>query len=412
MKLSLPGGLLLILAFMPVHHTYSAPHIPTDSAHMLDQQTEEVLDLISRAELKQARVLARQLAAQFPNYALGQLLSAELESAAAFKPLMAADSAPMSQTLVNLLLEAKYRLNERAKEISVANRLPSEIIQVGAHIKQLLMVDLQQSNLQYWVTSHGVPTLVRQHYVSSGKAGFGKQVEGDHKTPLGIYAINGLLSDQSLPDLYGSGALTLNYPNALDKHLGRTGSGIWLHGIPHAWRSRAPRSSEGCVTMSNDHMLTLKQHLAPEDTVVVLSHNLEWEDEAVQSARRQQFRELFRQYQRAWTHRDKSRLLALYEAPKQFLERLDQAHGMHKVTAGSTKADLGSSDYLTQLALVQAEDISLYLNPSLSTRIEQEMLVMEARFGTLSEVQLTVYWAKGRDGKWRIVTDQREGLDT
>ena len=40
--------------------------------------------------------------------------------------------------------------------------------------------------------------------ISIGKEGFGKQVEGDRKTPVGIYQITSFLKDEKLDDYYGS----------------------------------------------------------------------------------------------------------------------------------------------------------------------------------------------------------------
>src|SRR3546814_8483534 len=50
---------------------------------------------------------------------------------------------------------------------------------------------------------------------------------------------------RKLPDFYGDGAYPLNYPNEWDKHEGRKGYGIWLHGTPSTTYSRPPRASDG-----------------------------------------------------------------------------------------------------------------------------------------------------------------------
>jgi murein L,D-transpeptidase YafK len=67
------------------------------------------------------------------------------------------------------------------------------------------------------------------YYVTIGKNGAGKNVEGDKRTPLGLYFAGSKLK-QPLDDFYGDGAYPLNYPNELDQRHNRSGSGIWLHG--------------------------------------------------------------------------------------------------------------------------------------------------------------------------------------
>ena len=263
-------------------YAHAAPHQSRDSSVAMDNQIAATLDSLAYGNLSEARVLARQLSKQFPKFALGHLLSAELEATAAFQDVRASNLAPMNQRLIDLLLEAQSRLKAaRTQRTSIDQNtsstlsvLPSSVIQMGTDLESLLVVDLNNSTINHIVGTDASPTIIRQHYIGSGKAGFGKEVEGDNKTPLGVYTITGKRHDSTLPDLYGSGALTLNYPNALDRYLGRTGYGIWIHGVPHAQRSRAPRSSEGCVTMSNDHLLSLMQQIEPAESLVVLTLSL------------------------------------------------------------------------------------------------------------------------------------------
>ena len=58
-----------------------------------------------------------------------------------------------------------------------------------------------------------------------------KQKEGDLKTPIGAYKLTQKLT--KLDPFYGPLALTTNYPNLYDKIQGKTGHGIWIHGVPN-----------------------------------------------------------------------------------------------------------------------------------------------------------------------------------
>ncbi len=407
----LVAGLLLVASVQ------AAPHEPLNSSTALDKQISTTLSLIADGDLTQARVLARQIAWRFPDFALGQLISAELESTAAFGNILTHGADPMSQPLMALLLEAQARLssgqpdNKRLTDAQEQSVLPESVIQLGSHNSQLILVDLQASTLSQITTNNRIPSLIRQHYIGSGKAGFGKQIEGDNKTPLGIYAITGLRSDASLPDLYGSGALMLDYPNALDRYLGRTGSGIWLHGVPHAQRSRSPRSSEGCVTMSNDHLLRLKQQIVPSDTLVVLGQNFQWSDQAARQSRQREFQQLFTRYQQGWTEANHEALMALYHDAEQLDQRVDST-GAYSVSV--TDGSSASQRYIKELANVAVEDVTLVLNPlqqGLFVTETEPYLLMQTRFGRLNEHQITLFWRQQSDGRWRIVTEQWDGLD-
>lgn len=273
----------------------AAPHVALDGIAQLDAQSAATLELMVDGDLQRAAVLARQLARRFPRFPLGQLLHAELSSLAALDGTWVDGDWPWSPALLELLLEARARLESAAREPlrpgpSPAASAPASpdapetallplptvtapapFLQVGNGVHHLVLVDLERSRLSLHDVRGGQSVHVSDHYVASGSAGFGKRREGDRKTPLGLYRIDGVHEDAALPDLYGSGALVLDYPNALDRALGRTGSGIWLHGVPHASLSRPPHSSEGCVTMSNEHVTALRRRIDPDATLVALS---------------------------------------------------------------------------------------------------------------------------------------------
>ena len=114
------------------------------------------------------------------------------------------------------------------------------------------------------------------YYISVGQSGVDKLIEGDLRTPLGVYYITNSLDPAKLPDLYGAGALPINYPNALDLKRGKTGSGIWLHGSPSEQFARPPLASEGCVVLSNPDLQALLAKVSIRTTPVVIAAELHW----------------------------------------------------------------------------------------------------------------------------------------
>jgi len=103
--------------------------------------------------------------------------------------------------------------------------------------------------------------LVEMHPVTTGKNLGDKEREGDAKTPEGLYYFTRIIPPKDLPKMYGGIAVVLNYPNPYDKYLGKTGSGIWLHGSDEEDRNKLPFSTRGCIVAENK---ALKKEILPK----------------------------------------------------------------------------------------------------------------------------------------------------
>lgn len=383
-------------------------------SNRLDALTEQTLERMLSGDWVTATQLAEKLVESFPDFALGQLILAETHTVSALSEPLLSSLPDYSTVLIDLLLEARARLQRLEPSGNAVsngdNQLPTEIVQVGKHIDHVVLVDLSTSNLYLFDTTTAMPKLIKKHYISSGSSGFGKLFEGDLKTPLGIYRIHGFRSDDSLPSLYGSGALMLNYPNALDRSLGRSGSGIWLHGNPPSNRSRSPRSSEGCVTMANDHLLDLSEQINLSRTSVVLTDSIQWQNLSHAAIQRDRFQELFNQYRNAWLSNDIVDLVSLY-MPDALPSSIRYAGG-----ASARKAASEISTYsqllapagidLNALKNTRISDITLMLNPS--SEDAQSHLVMDFELGDSSSTRITLYWEQNTAGFWQI---KREEID-
>ena len=427
MKCKLWRGLILIVLILGAHNALARPHQALTSVEALDEQIEACLVYLSEGKIGQARLLARQMAWRFPDFALGQLIYAELSAVSALKDVSIADHLPMDRNVTELLLEAQRRLNatrEHSADMDLPSRdvqsppqWPGNLIQAGKHLSQLVVADLNSSVLYTWQLDQQHSTLVHQHYIGSGEGGFGKQLEGDLKTPLGVYTINGFLADASLPDLYGAGALTLDYPNTLDQYLGRTGYGIWLHGVPSNQLSRTPYSSEGCVTMSNEHLQRLAGELDPSSTRVILTDTVAALDSTQRATLANQFQLLFKQYQQAWIEGSEKQLMGLYTDQQYLRQRLDSGSGtgsnpLRKVTSNTVPSGAAGQQFESLLfwqafSEIQVEDVSIFLNPELDTEqpSDSSTVIIDAIFGTASEYQITTYWSQNETGQWRVLTE-------
>ena len=160
------------------------------------------------------------------------------------------------------------------------NTLPRQILALGKSVKKALLID-KKANRMYVFSrqeSGGLFEEVTDYYITTGKLVGDKSVKGDLRTPEGVYFVTSWISPDKLPSKYGIGAFPVNYPNELDKHNGKTGYGIWLHGTDKGYYSRPPRDSEGCVVLTNIDLESLKSEIIPGLTPVVITDKVEWID--------------------------------------------------------------------------------------------------------------------------------------
>ncbi len=260
-----------------------------------------VYALMAASQGDKALEEAERLTRDVPHFALAQLAYADLLKArtaplpsfgAASLPAATAprrDGAPVTEAtpaerLQDLSAEARARVGG-VTHVPPPGTVPAQFVFLAPEVRFAIAVDALRSRLYLFENSPSGPVLKRDYYASVGKLGISKRIEGDLRTPLGVYFVTSLLPKERLADRYGVSALTLNYPNQYDRLQGRTGSGIWLHGVESATFSRAPLATDGCVAVSNPDLRELTRMVGRQNTPVVISERLDWVQRgAVQTA--------------------------------------------------------------------------------------------------------------------------------
>jgi murein L,D-transpeptidase YafK len=279
-----------------------------------DRQLVNSLLAISQSRMPEALSAVDQLTRQHPNFRLAQLVKGDLLLARA-KPLQTLGDTGNSRNanLEQLRDEARQRVRA-ATDSPPDDKIPVYLLNLDDGYRHALVVDANRSRLYVYENRNGLPFRVADYYVTIGKAGAGKQKEGDNRTPIGIYTISGFKSPRELTDFYGSGAFTLSYPNEWDTRQGRDGHGIWIHGSPGNTYSRSPRASEGCVVLANDDLTRLGQYVQSGKTPVVIAEQVEWVAYEALDARRSDLAAALDQWRHDWESRDTARLLGHYSA--------------------------------------------------------------------------------------------------
>lgn len=277
----------------------------------------EVYRLIGSARMRDALAKAEQLVAKYPHFQLAQLVYGDLLSGQT-RPLarlgdVVPDGMPTAAAvqLDELRQESQLRL-KALRERPPAKTIPSQFLTLSPRNQHAIAVDASQSRLYLFENTAQGLRLIADYYISLGKAGIEKAVEGDLRTPLGVYYITGTLNRANLKDFYGAGALPINYPNPLDLSRGKTGGGIWLHGTPPGQFVRPPLATDGCVVLANPDLERILRTVEPRTTPVVIAQKLAWVAPQAAHTEAKAFEGVLDAWRAAKSSGDLNRLLGFY----------------------------------------------------------------------------------------------------
>jgi len=369
----------------------------------IDGQTPEgqliqTYQLLARGEEGQAFALVEQLVRRQPDFALAQMVYGTLllarsgQGEAVERQLAAAGSAKSSDPAALLRTEARLRLAALV-ERPPQDALPEQMFGLSPSVRHAIMVDTSRARLYLFENSAQGLRLVRDSYISIGKLGTGKLVEGDQRTPLGTYYV-GLRRDEAA-SRYGAAALPLNYPNEIDRLAGRGGTSIWLHGERAGNYARSPQSTDGCIVLSNDEMRLLAETVTPRETPVLVMDKIRWvKKNSVSSppALDAGFESAFEQWQQARLRQDAAALRQLYEP-------------------GLQRGSDSSSDKLeTNLARMARQELPVQSLERLSVLPGQHaepVLIVTYREQSAQDERARLkrqYWRE-QNGQWKIFFD-------
>ncbi|MBN1114298.1 MAG: L,D-transpeptidase family protein, partial [Oligoflexia bacterium] len=158
---------------------------------------------------------------------------------------------------------------------------------------ELVIVSKSKGQLRIIKNSKNNFLTVEEIFVSYGKKPGDKKLSGDKKTPAGAYFVTEIIPRQELKDMYGAGALPLNYPNPIDELTGKKGNSIWIHGTDNTERLSSLNNTNGCLVMNNDRFNSLVRHIRLNKTPVLITD--EFTDVHLRKTRRRDFRIVARQ---------------------------------------------------------------------------------------------------------------------
>ncbi|MBU0515641.1 MAG: L,D-transpeptidase family protein [Proteobacteria bacterium] len=117
---------------------------------------------------------------------------------------------------------------------------------------------------------HKRTTLVRTYSCATGENPGNKLLEGDRRTPEGVYFFIKVFRDNKVT-IFGKQAWHINYPNPVDRLRGRKGNGIYIHGTN---KPLLPRSTKGCIALRQQDLDHLSRRIRLYWTPVVVTKRL------------------------------------------------------------------------------------------------------------------------------------------
>jgi murein L,D-transpeptidase YafK len=274
-------------------------------------------------------------------------------------------------------------------------RMPAYLLQLPDSVTDIFVADTASARFhRYARTGQGLE-LVESTYMSIGENGVGKEREWDRKTPLGIYFVADRLDTSRMHEKYGVIAFPLDYPNILDRQEGRSGNGIWLHGVQPGAQRRPAFDTDGCVALPNEDLSRLKDRIAPTVTPVVVVRNIRWSTEDDRARITRELNDAVSEWTHALAADDPAAYLALYSPDFSYRGLSRDEWQAFRTTSfrerGRARVSIGDL-----LLLAEPEEPGVYLS-----RFRQRIEV-----GTRSTASVKrLYWRRGSDGRLRIIAE-------
>ena len=358
-----------------------------------------VIETMQNGHLDPARILVESLLTDYPHSRTAKLLYADILATQGGRlplgerTIHTRERAALDDLQNQLQVRWRYQSSQSKPN---DNLLPSRLLLPGRDTHYLIYVDLPESRLYVYRHHKGRLVHLHNYYVTIGKNGIGKQIEGDRKTPVGVYRITSFIPDAELPPRYGPGALPIDNPNSIDRMTQRTGYGIWLHGTEPGYVNRGPYASDGCVTLSNHEFEHLREITGnATDIPVILDHAPVWLTRKDLPKRRANAIAAVQQWHSSWLRIDKAGLAKVYRA-------MNAAHLEEALRNPSQERPL--SPLTADWNYPTIPDIELMGYPH---SIETFLARLTFKNADGSRLIINQYWQHDANKNWQVMAERR-----
>ncbi len=370
---------------------------PTSMATGENYETRvmRTVDAIVESDLSASLEGLEALVRQYPNSKLGHLLLGDLLAARAGTPDLISRFSGDRHQLDGLRDELASRwMQVNGQTPAARGMIPDDLILSSPEERYILVADASHARLYVYENTGTDYRLAADFYMTIGREGMVKNVEGDLRTPEGVYFVTAYLPGEGLPPRYGPGAFPIDYPNEYDRQLKRTGYGIWIHGTEPDFINKVPLASDGCLSLSNTEFNRIRRYISTDSTTpVIISRTFNWIDPATLNSRKSSALELLGQWERDWESLDTEQYLAHYSRTdlRNYDEFADQKRQTNR-----------NKEYVE----LELSDLSIYGYPG-----DEKMLLVSFTQDYRSDNYHSVmrkrqYWVN-RDDHWQIINESR-----
>ncbi|MGZ3695870.1 MAG: L,D-transpeptidase family protein [Bdellovibrionota bacterium] len=165
----------------------------------------------------------------------------------------------------------------------------------------VVVVDKKSHQLHLANYNDGKLDIVQTFRATMGKTVGDKLMEGDLKTPEGIYDFLFLKRPPQLGKKFGPLAIYVGYPNSMDKGGAKTGFDIMVHGTDDPARLEKQYDSLGCVVLDNDNVKVVSENVAMKQTKIIITKDF---SQLQNTPRLERAKGFFDKWIKAWSGKD------------------------------------------------------------------------------------------------------------
>ena len=286
--------------------------------------------------------------------------------------------------------------------------LPQTLMQMDDYLtKYVLLVEKSSHTLRLYENNQTFPKLVKKFKVATGKNKGNKFVQGDRKTPEGIYYLRQFHSAEKLDNMYGSiakqygaGAFTSNYPNYLDKIAQKTGGGIWLHSTDDNSRINKGLDSRGCVVVVDEDLKEISKYINLKNTPMIISENINFLSRETWDENRRNIQNTLKDWQKAWSTENFNKYISHY-SKKLFQDPVRGKFHSFKRYKKSVFANAGQPK-------IEFSNLSLFRHKDYVVAT----MIQNYKSSTIKDTgKKTVYLVRDKDYQWKIVHERWSAMD-
>jgi len=172
----------------------------------------------------------------------------------------------------------------------------------------ILACDKSQSNLLLYKNENGHFEQKKEYSAFTGKKQGDKQREGDLKTPVGVY--NLVKKITKVDSFYGPMAFVTSYPNSYDHYKGKSGKGIWIHGLPI--NQERDSFTKGCIAINNQNIQCLDRNIDINTTLLLINESALQKESVSKDTYATLLSKLY-SWRYAWIYNDITTYLSFYD---------------------------------------------------------------------------------------------------